>query len=127
MNFDIQVEYWKSGSVSDIETAGILIEKKKIREGLFFCHLSIEKILKSIYVKVNNDLAPKSHNLLFLIDKTNISLDNEKIDFLGILMKYQLEGRYPEYGTKLPEEKLVKEYFENTKGLLQWLIQELEK
>ncbi len=36
MNINKQIEYWKSGSFSDIETAEILIEKGKYLHGLFF-------------------------------------------------------------------------------------------
>jgi len=51
--FDLekQIEYWKRGADSDIETAEFLISGRKYLEGLFFCHLTIEKILKALVVK----------------------------------------------------------------------------
>jgi hypothetical protein len=51
--------------------------------------------------------------------------DNETEIFLGILMKYQLQGRYPDYNTVLPDILKVNEYFEKTKTLLKWLKEKL--
>ena len=65
----IQTEYRKSSALSDIETAEILIEKGKLKEGLFFCHLTIEKIIKAHYIKEQKALAPKTHDLLYLQKK----------------------------------------------------------
>ena len=41
-----QIDYWLSSSESNIETAEILINSGKYLEGMFFCHLSVEKILE---------------------------------------------------------------------------------
>ena len=122
MNFDNQIDYWRQGAKEDLETAGILLDKNKIKEGLFFCHLCIEKVIKANYVKQNNEPAPKSHNLLYLLSKTDLILKDSDEDFLGILMKYQLEGRYPDYLIEKPKDETIAEYFETTKELLNWLM-----
>ncbi|MBU2447544.1 MAG: HEPN domain-containing protein [Bacteroidetes bacterium] len=85
-----QIEYWRDQAVSDMETAEILIEKKKFLHGLFFCHLVIEKILKAHYVKVNQKIPPKTHDLIYLLKHSEIKIENNELIFLGILMKYQL-------------------------------------
>ena len=72
IDYNKHIDYWKTTASSDIDTAQILIEKGKIKEGLFFCHLFIEKILKAHYVKVNSSIAPKTHDLIYLINKSNI-------------------------------------------------------
>ncbi len=36
-------------------------------------------------------------------------------------MKYQLQGRYPDYNPALPEILIVNDYFEKSKTLFQWL------
>ena len=96
INLEKQIEYWKSGSLSDIETAEILIDKGKYIHELFFCHLVIEKALKAHYVKVLKSFAPKTHDLIYLTNKSNLILDERQNFILVILMKYQLEGRYPD-------------------------------
>ena len=71
------------------------------------------------------ELAPKSHNLIYLSEKADLAFDNETEIFIGILMKYQLQGRYPDYNPVLPDTLVVNEYFEKTKTLLEWLKERL--
>jgi HEPN domain-containing protein len=73
-NIEKQLLYWKTTALSDFETAEILIEKGKFLHGLFFCHLTIEKLLKAHFVKYNNALAPKTHDLIYLLDIRQICL-----------------------------------------------------
>jgi HEPN domain-containing protein len=120
-----QIDYWKKGSLSDIETADILIDKKKYREGLFFRHLSIEKMLKALYVKTKNDIPPKTHNLFQLTENIDLKTDENNSEFFGILMNYQLEGRYPDSYPLIPDEVKVKKYLTKTKDIQQWLINKL--
>ncbi len=42
-----QIKYWKDGSIDDWQAAEQLITGSKIRQGLFFAHLALEKILKA--------------------------------------------------------------------------------
>jgi HEPN domain-containing protein len=124
-NKTAQVEYWKTTAISDLETSEILIEKGKTLHGLFWCHLTIEKMLKALYVKVNNEFAPKTHNLIYLLNNTGLSLDAANNELLGILLKYQLEGRYPDYKPEVPDIEKVKEYLKRTKDLFKWLMTKL--
>ena len=125
MNIDIQIEYWKSSAIDDLESAKILIERKRLLHGLFFCHLVIEKALKAHVVKVTHEIAPKSHNLLYLSEKANLTFDEDDDVLLGILMKYQLQGRYPDYNPFIPKIEIVNEYLVKTEKLLEWLNQKL--
>jgi HEPN domain-containing protein len=83
-----QIEYWTTGAISNIETAEILITGKKYLEGLFYCHLTIEKILKALVIKNTGQLAPKSHNLNYLAELANITVSEEQALFMSVLMKY---------------------------------------
>jgi HEPN domain-containing protein len=120
-----QIECWINGAENDLLTAGLLIREKRILHGLFFCHLVIEKSIKAHLVKVSGEIAPRTHNLIYLSEKAKLELDEETMIFLGVLMKYQLQGRYPDYNPVLPEIKKVLEYFETTKSLSQWLKEKL--
>lgn len=42
------------------------------------------------------NIPEKTHNLNKLLLKTAISIDDTQKELLGLLMIYQLEGRYPE-------------------------------
>ncbi|MFL0685140.1 MAG: HEPN domain-containing protein [Algoriphagus aquaeductus] len=125
INVDKQVEYWINGASEDLEVAEILIEKRRFIHGLFFCHLVIEKAIKAHVVKVTGELAPKSHNLIYLSEKSELVLKDETLEFFGLLMKYQLEGRYPGYQPFIPEYRIVLEYLKETKKHLSWLKEKL--
>jgi len=87
--------------------------------------LVIEKAIKAHVVKKIGDVAPRSHNLIYLAEQTELDFDDSTQLFLGILMKYQLQGRYPDYSPVLPDQQKVNEYFNKTKELLQWLKMKL--
>ena len=120
-----QISYWINGADDDIVTAEILIHEKRNLHGLFFCHLVIEKALKAHFVKNTGDIAPRSHNLIHISENAGLTIDDDTQIFLGILMKYQLQGRYPDYNPLLPEQAIVNEYFNKTKNLFQWLKMKL--
>lgn len=122
INIQKQIEYWKNISLNDIDTANVLFSANKNIEGMFFCHLCIEKILKAHVVKSTQNIPPKTHDLFHLASIAKIELSEVNTDFCQILMKYQLEGRYPEFYPKPPSNEKTKEYFNNTKTLQEWLI-----
>jgi len=125
INIDKHIDYWMSGADDDLITADLLISQKRLLHGLFFCHLVIEKAIKAHFVKNNNDTAPKTHNLLYLAENSGLNMSEEIQIFFGILMKYQLEGRYPDYNPVIPELSKVLEYLNKTKQIIQWLKEKL--
>lgn len=125
INIDKQINYWLSGSSNDIETAELLLNNKKILHGLFFCHLAVEKAIKAHVVKAIKDVPPRSHNLIYLSEKADIQWEEEKEIFLGILMKYQLEGRYPDYNPTTPSVEDAYKYLSQTKEITKWLKNKL--
>jgi len=121
VDIEKQIAYWKAGSFDDLETAKILIEKDRLLQGLFFCHLVIEKIIKAHVVRQTNDSAPRSHNLIYLSEKANLFFEEDDEILLGILMKYQLQGRYPDYNPIVPDKAKIVDYLLKTEKLLKWL------
>lgn len=123
INIDKQVDYWFGSAFDDFESAKLLIANNRYLHGLFFCHLVIEKAIKAILVKHTGEIAPRSHNLLYLSEIAGITYAEEDEIFLGILMKYQLQGRYPDYEPTIPNEERVNGYLLKTHNLLLWLKQ----
>jgi len=115
------IKYWIESASDDLETAIILINNKKYLHGLFFCHLTIEKSLKAAFVSNNGTIPPKSHNLFLLSGKSNINFDEKDEIFLGVLMKYQLEGRYPDYKPIIPDFGTIINYYNKTKEIFEWI------
>jgi HEPN domain-containing protein len=116
-----QIEYWQNGALDDFESAKILISNNRILHGLFLCHLVVEKSIKALVVKATNEIAPRSHNLIFLSEVAKLEFEEDDEIFLGILMKYQLQGRYPDYNPVLPDKIKVSEYLMKTEKIMTWL------
>ncbi len=110
---------WNKAAESDIETATILVSCRKFIEGMFFCHLSIEKIIKALIVKKTENIPPRSHDLFYLIEIAKAEITEKQSDFMQILMKYQLEGRYPDYNPNVPSAEKINDYLYLTKTLLE--------
>lgn len=125
MDLQKQIDYWISGAEDDLLTADILIQRNRFLHGLFFCHLVIEKAIKAHVVRTTKNIAPRSHNLIFLSEKAKIEFEDENDIFLGVLMKYQLLGRYPDYNPVIPNKEKVQDYFNKTNELFQWLKEKL--
>jgi HEPN domain-containing protein len=125
VNVPRQIEYWITGAEDDLESAKVLVDKNRLLHGLFFCHLVIEKAIKAHVVKATREVAPRSHNLIYLSEKAKIEFNDEDEIFLGILMKYRLQGRYPDYNPAIPDKSIVDKYLLKTEKLFQWLKKKL--
>lgn len=123
INIEKQIDYWFDSAFDDLESAKVLIANNPYLQGLFFCHLVIEKAIKANVVKRTSEIAPRSHNLLYLSEIAGLAYAEEDEIFLGILMKYQLQGRYPDYQPTIPNEEKVNKYLIKTENLLLWLKQ----
>jgi HEPN domain-containing protein len=127
INIEKQIQYWIEGSDNDFDTAEILLTRGKVVHGLFFCHLAIEKLLKALIVNKTTNIPPKSHNLNYLQEVAEVDLEENQTIFLAVLMKYQLEGRYPEYEPRIPAQSEVADYYLQTRKLIECLKKKLLK
>jgi len=98
----------------------------------FICHIIAEKALKAAIASITNEAPPKSHDRPKLADRANIHGDmpvNYKT-LLNKLTPLQIEARYPEYKEKIAAiltESYCEKLLEETKGLLCWIKEKLEK
>ncbi len=118
------IKYWLTTAEQDFETAELLCRKKKYHHALFFCHLSIEKMLKALVVKTTKNAPPLIHDLVRLAEKTKIPLTEQHKNELAELTTFNIEARYDDY--KLSFYKKAKKhfsvkYFNKTRRLLKWL------
>lgn len=124
------INYWVGQASDDWEAVEMLLKGKKYLQSLFFAHLVVEKLCKALWIKYNNNnVPPRTHNLIFLLSQTPIELAEEQSEFLLNLNRFQLEGRYPEYISKMHEicnDKFTNEIIEKTEALKSWLIEKLQ-
>lgn len=124
------INYWISQAEDDWDAVDALFVRQKYLQSLFFTHLTIEKLCKVIWIKHNeNNVPPKSHNLLYLLSQTPIKLTEEQSEFLLSLNRFQMEGRYPDYWTqmsKICNEDFTRNIIEQTNTLRLWLLGNLQ-
>ena len=98
MKIEDHINHWLNSAEHDLETAESLFQAGKNDWCLFLGHLVLEKALKALYVKDNqNKLPPKTHNLVKLAEMTTITLSPEIIFFLDKVNDFNLEVKYPEF------------------------------
>ena len=128
IDVDKEITYWCEVARKDLQFAGRLIareDEEEILYSFFFLHLTLEKAFKAHIVKQTKRLPPKIHNLLVLAEMGEVSLSEERNDFCGRINLYNIEARYPNLSIPTPTLERAKEYFEQTKELMEWLIKQL--
>ncbi|MBA3070896.1 MAG: HEPN domain-containing protein [Nitrospirae bacterium] len=63
-----QVANWIKSSQYDLKTAEHMLKTGRYIYVLFMCHLSVEKLLKGLYEAILKKIAPKTHNLIYLLN-----------------------------------------------------------
>ena len=93
------MKYWLNSSEEDYNVMKYLYNGKKNSYCLFFAHLVIEKLLKGLYAKNNeeNPYTIKSHNLLALAEKCNLELTDKQVEKLQIITQFNISARYDDY------------------------------
>jgi len=105
------INYWEKTAKHDYEIMISLFKIKKYPECLFFGHLALEKILKALIVKKTLKHPKPIHNLLILLNDSDIILKKQEKEFLTEVNKFLIRTRYPDY--KLAFYKLcTKKYTE---------------
>src|SRR5699024_10651197 len=103
---------------------------KKYLQALFFAHLVIEKICKTLWIQYNSgNVPPRTHNTIYILTQTKIKLPEDRSEFMLYLNRFQTEGRYPDYMTKMYEvcnKEFCKEMIEKTKELKAWLLKKVQ-
>jgi HEPN domain-containing protein len=125
-----KVAYWLRLSEYDLETAEAMLQTERLLYVGFMCHQAIEKIAKAHYQMVMNQMPPKTHNIIFLLEQTKeaVSLCDEHKDFLGILQPMNIGARYPDYQDRvfksLSHEK-CRELLQATREIHRWIKERL--
>ncbi len=91
------------------------------------CHLAIEKALKGLYQFKLEQVPPKTHNLVYLLDKIGI-MPGERIGkFMVKLNEANIATRYPDNLAALQRnytEEITDIILKNTREALEWIKQQ---
>lgn len=89
--------HWVDTSNDDFETMNQLFKSKSYNWALFVGHISVEKLLKALYVKLYGKHAPAIHNLYRLAELCHIDLTDEISDSLDTITSFNINARYDDY------------------------------
>lgn len=125
------IKYWIESSEHDFQVARELIKLGHYPQCLFFCHLSIEKLLKAIVAKSIKDYPPYTHDLRKLAEIANLDLNSEQKQFLDKVFAFNIAGRYADvkfkFYQKYNKREYAQKYFKITQNLIIWLKKEFQK
>ena len=123
------IQYWVKTAEHDIATAESLFDSRHFDWCLFIGHLVLEKMLKAHFVNDNDDVPPKIHDLIRLIEKTKLSPDEEMLLFLEKANYFCISARYPDEKLKF-YQSCTTEYtiiqFDKIKYYFEWLKSNLK-
>ncbi|MCU0599365.1 MAG: HEPN domain-containing protein [Desulfobacterales bacterium] len=125
INIEKHIANWRTGAEEDWQVAEQLLESDKIRHGLYFLHLAMEKMLKAHICQHTNDIAPRLHNLVRLADLCGIVFTEGQKDLLAEINPFNIEGRYPEMWGAIPSCKEADILKQNAEDLFIWLKNQL--
>jgi HEPN domain-containing protein len=102
MTKEEHIEYWLKGARRDWRLTLSLFRNKDYMYCLVWAHLVLEKIAKAYWVKTHQDnLPPRIHNLITLLEQSDVTLDDATTKFLTLMNDFQVSGRYPDHLDKL--------------------------
>jgi HEPN domain-containing protein len=125
-----KVKYWLQSAQDDWRVAKHLFQRGDYSYSLFFGHLTIEKILKAIYVNRLDDNPPFTHRLVFLAEKASLEIPEEKLRLLETVTDFNLEARYPDEKFSFKKKctkKFAKKYLDEIGVLKKWLEKQVKQ
>ena len=112
-----ETKNWLKMVKYDTTTARQMFKTGRYVYVIFICHLAIEKALKAIVCEEINKLPPKTHDLIYLINLSQVKLPDDLLDFAGMINNAGVVTRYPEDLSKLVSsypKQVAKEYLDKT-------------
>ena len=104
------VLYWRKSAWHDLDSATAMLDAGRFDWCLFVGHLSLEKLLKAIFVdRHDNELPPRNHNLVRLAESSGIGLSEQQKFLLDKITDFNIQARYPDYKLEF-YKRCTKEY-----------------
>jgi len=115
-------------SEDDYKTMLILFESESYNWALFLGHISLEKLLKALYLKTHGQHAPFTHNLYRLAELCNVRLTGEYSDWLDKVTTFNINARYNDYKKEFHSQctpEFTENWIDKIKKLREWISQML--
>ena len=115
---------WLRQADYDMATSEYMYTGGRYIYAVFMCHLALEKALKGIYQKKLESVPPKTHNLLYLMEKTQVQPPAEMQKTVVFLNRLSIPTRYPDDLQRMMKDytqEKTGEILEKSKEVLTWL------
>ncbi len=103
------VSYWVESSKQDFKVSEELFGMENYNYALFFLHLSLEKLLKGIFVTKKKLVAPPIHDLEKIVKEIGLTVTSQDKKNLTEISSFNIKARYDDYKLKF-YKKATKEY-----------------
>lgn len=97
-----EAKIWIRQAKSDLRNAEKTIGIEAYDVAAFLCHQAVEKVLKGLYVLVEEDEPPKTHTLLHLGQR--LKMPEALLTHLRVLTPDYVTSRYPDAANGVPAE-----------------------
>ena len=129
-NIKSQINYWRKSASMNWQTAEDLFKLKHYDACLFFCHLTLEKMLKGLSVRQTRKIVPRIHDLERLSLLAKLDLSEEQLKNLRVITGFNIGGRYDDAKFafyKKCTRSYTEKYFKISKELYLWLKEKYQK
>jgi HEPN domain-containing protein len=123
-------EEWFAQARYDVKTAEWLLSGRRHHYAIFMCHLSLEKALKGLCHKLEGKTPPKTHDLLYLVQRTRLSPPAKTTEGLARINELSVPTRYPDELKKMQRvftARRTQDILAETREALKWLRREFSK
>jgi len=120
----MESQEWLTQASYDFDAARYMFDGKRYGYAVFMCHLCIEKALKGMYQKMVNEVPPKTHNLIYLIEEMHVDMPESMRTFLVTLNQVSVVTRYPDDLARMQHaytEQVVQKILQTTEEILLWI------
>lgn len=123
------IKYWIKTSEDDLNSMESNFVSGNYDWTLFIGHLSLEKILKALWIKNNqSDIPPRTHNLKKIADEANYPMTENEAMLLLEINDFNIEARYPDYKFEFHKKctkEFAEEYMKKIKELHKCIVSQI--
>ncbi len=121
-----ETKLWLQQAREHWEDANWLLEGRRYSACLYYCHQTLEKVLKGAIIEIKNIIPPKMHQLESLARKSGIAFTKEQMNNLKEITKHFWRVRYPDYQRFVYTRKeMILPTYEATREIYLWVQKEL--
>ena len=119
-----KVAEWLKQADYDMDTAQFMAKGGRHFYAVSMCHLAIEKAFKGLYERTLRETPPKTHNLIFLLDKIGLKPDPDKGKTITRINEASVGTRYPEDIDEMQRkytQDITSRLLTQTQEILEWI------